>query len=71
MLAEHGTLGILGLLILLFTPLVLYLENKFNMFCCVLLLVLTINHAAMRNRSASFLFSLSLKYPVTSQKGDD
>jgi hypothetical protein len=48
MLAEHGTLGILGLLILFFTPLVLYLENKFNMFCCVLLLVLTINHAAMR-----------------------
>jgi O-antigen ligase len=33
MLAEHGTLGILGLLILFFTPLVLYLENKFNMFC--------------------------------------
>jgi hypothetical protein len=32
MLAEHGSLGAVGLLILFVTPLVLYLENKFNMY---------------------------------------
>ena len=62
MLAEHGSLGILALLILLFTPLVLYLENKFNMFlmCFVLFWLLTINHAAMRTAAPAFVYSLSL-----------
>lgn len=62
MLAEHGTLGILGLLILFFTPLVLYLENKFNMFllCFVAFWLLTINHAAMRTAAPAFVYSLSL-----------
>ena len=62
MLAEHGTLGIIGLLILFFTPFVLYLENKFNMFllCFVLFWLLTINHAAMRIAAPAFVYSLSL-----------
>ena len=62
MLAEHGTLGIIGLLILFFTPLVLYFENKFNMFllCFVLFWFLTINHAAMRIAVSAFVYSLSL-----------
>jgi hypothetical protein len=62
MLAEHGTLGIVGLLILFFTPLVLYLENKFNMFllCFVVFWFLTINHAAMRTAAPAFVYSLSL-----------
>lgn len=62
MLAEHGTFGILGLLILFFTPLVLYLENKFNMFmlCFVAFWFLTINHAAMRTAAPAFVYSLSL-----------
>jgi hypothetical protein len=62
MLAEHGMLGILGLLILFFTPLVLYIENKFNMFllCFVLFWLLTINHAAMRIAAPAFVYSLSL-----------
>ncbi|MFV8464677.1 O-antigen ligase family protein [Flavobacterium sp. LB1P62] len=62
MMAEHGTLGILGLLILFFTPLVLYLENKFNMFmlCFVTFWFLTINHAAMRTAAPAFVYSLSL-----------
>jgi hypothetical protein len=62
MLAEHGTLGILGLLILFFTPLVLYLENKFNMYllCFVAFWLLTINHAAMRTAAPAFVYSLSL-----------
>jgi hypothetical protein len=62
MLAEHGSLGVLALLILFFTPLVLYLENKFNMFlmCFVLFWLLTINHAAMRTAAPAFVYSLSL-----------
>jgi hypothetical protein len=61
-LAEHGSLGILALLILFFTPLVLYLENKFNMFllCFVAFWFLTINHAAMRTAAPAFVYSLSL-----------
>ena len=62
MLAEHGMLGLIGLLILFFTPLVLYIENKFNMFllCFVLFWLLTINHAAMRIAAPAFVYSLSL-----------
>jgi hypothetical protein len=62
MLAEHGTLGIIALLILFLTPLVLYLENKFNMFmlCFVAFWFLTINHAAMRTAAPAFVYSLSL-----------
>ncbi len=62
MLAEHGSLGILCLLILFFTPLVLYLENKFNMYllCFVCFWFLTINHAAMRTAAPAFVYSLSL-----------
>ncbi len=62
MLAEHGSLGILCLLILFFTPLVLYLENKFNMYllCFVTFWFLTINHAAMRTAAPAFVYSLSL-----------
>jgi hypothetical protein len=62
MLAEHGSLGALGLLILFVTPLVLYLENKFNMYllCFVVFWFLTINHAAMRTAVPSFVYALSL-----------
>ncbi|TRX13496.1 O-antigen ligase family protein [Flavobacterium gawalongense] len=62
MLAEHGTLGIFALLILFFTPLFLYLENKFNMFllCFIVFWFLTINHAAMRTAAPAFVYSLSL-----------
>jgi hypothetical protein len=62
MLAEHGSFGIVALLILFFTPLFLYLENKFNMFlmCFLLFWLLTINHAAMRTAAPAFVYSLSL-----------
>lgn len=62
MLAEHGSLGIICLLILFFTPLVLYLENKFNMYllCFVSFWFLTINHAAMRTAAPAFVYSLAL-----------
>lgn len=62
MLAEHGSLGVLSLLLLFFTPLVLYIENKFNMYllCFVAFWFLTINHAAMRTAAPAFVYSLSL-----------
>jgi len=62
MLAEHGSLGIVALLLLFFTPLFLYVENKFNMFllCFLAFWFLTINHAAMRTAAPAFVYSLSL-----------
>jgi hypothetical protein len=62
MLAEHGSLGVMGLLILFVTPLALYFENKFNLFllCFVAFWFLTINHAAMRTAIPAFVYSLSL-----------
>jgi hypothetical protein len=71
MLAEHGSLGIVGLLILFFTPLFLYVENKFNMFllCFLTFWFLTINHAAMRTAAPAFVYSLSLLNVYFEKKG--
>ena len=75
MLAEHGTLGIFGLLILFFTPLFLYIDNKFNMYllCFVAFWFFTINHAAMRTAAPAFVYSLSLLhvYLVATPKKED
>ena len=62
MLAEHGSLGILSLLILIITPILLYLDNKEHiyMFCFIAFWFLTINHAAMRTASPSFVYALAL-----------
>ena len=62
MLAEHGSLGLLGLLILLFTPLVLYFTHRQNVFALSFLAfwLLTINHAAMRIAAPAFVYALSL-----------
>ncbi|MCZ8091070.1 O-antigen ligase family protein [Flavobacterium sp.] len=62
MLAEHGSLGVMGLLILFFTPMILYLDNKQNVyiFCFLAFWLLTINHAAMRLAAPAFIYSLSL-----------
>lgn len=60
--AEHGTLGIMALLIVFLTPIFLYLDNKQNiyMFCFLIFWLLTINHAAMRIAAPAFVYSLSL-----------
>lgn len=62
LLAEHGSLGILILLILFITPIVLHLDNKENFFMYPMLFfwLLTINHAAMRTAAPAFLYSLAL-----------
>ncbi|UPT70082.1 MAG: O-antigen ligase family protein [Flavobacterium sp. JAD_PAG50586_2] len=61
-LAEHGTMGIMALVIVLLTPMILYLDNKQNMymFCFLIFWLLTINHAAMRIAAPAFVYSLSL-----------
>jgi O-antigen ligase len=61
-LSEHGALGILALLIVLFTPFFLFLNNQQHvyMFCFILFWLLTINHAAMRIAAPAFVYSLSL-----------
>jgi hypothetical protein len=60
--AEHGLFGILALIILLFTPVILYLNNKQNVFVFSFMIfwLLTINHAAMRLAAPAFIYALSL-----------
>lgn len=62
MLAEHGMFGLFGLIILLVTPMVLYLNNRQNIFVFsfVVFWLLTINHAAMRIAAPAFIYALSL-----------
>lgn len=62
MLAEHGSLGIMALLILIFTPIILFLGNKQNifMFCFFFFWISTINHAAMRTAAPSFVYALAI-----------
>jgi hypothetical protein len=62
MLGEHGLFGIFCLIILLFTPLLLYLDNRQNVYllCFVVFWLATINHAAMRTAAPAFIYSLSL-----------
>ena len=62
MLAEHGMFGLFGLVILMFTPIVLYINNKQNIFVLafVVFWLLTINHAAMRLAAPAFVYALSL-----------
>ena len=61
-LAEHGSLGILSLLILFFTPIFLYLRDRSQIFALVFMVfwVLTINHAAMRIAAPAFGYALAL-----------
>ncbi len=61
-IAEHGTLGIIALLIILFTPFFLYLNNKQHIYMISLLLfwLLTISHSAMRIAAPAFIYSLTL-----------
>lgn len=62
MLADHGSLGIAGLIILFITPLFLYLGNKQHVFMLSFFIfwALTINHAAMRTAAPAFIYALSL-----------
>jgi len=62
MLGEHGLFGILGLLLLVSTPIILYLNNNNHYFMLSLLAFwfLTLNHAAMRTAAPAFVYALTL-----------
>lgn len=62
MLSEHGVFGIFGLLILLITPLALYVNNKQHLYFLSFYAfwLLTINHAAMRIAAPAFIYALTL-----------
>lgn len=62
MLAEHGSLGVLALLILFATPLLLSFNNPQHLyvFSFFIFWLLTINHAAMRLAAPAFIYALSL-----------
>lgn len=62
MLAEHGSLGLLGLLILFGSPLLLSLNNPQHLYVYSFFIfwLLTINHAAMRLAAPAFVYALSL-----------
>ncbi|MBW4360390.1 O-antigen ligase family protein [Flavobacterium taihuense] len=62
MLAEHGSLGLIDLLILFCTPLFLFVNNRQNILALSFLAfwLLTINHAAMRLAAPAFVYALSL-----------
>ncbi|WP_284652738.1 O-antigen ligase family protein [Flavobacterium terrisoli] len=62
MLAEHGVFGILSILILILTPLPLYLKDKQNFYlvCFFAFWLLTINHSGMRVAAPSFIYALAL-----------
>lgn len=62
MLSEHGILGVIGLVILIFTPLFFYFVSKQNIYLLSFFIFwfLTINHAAMRIAAPAFIYSLSL-----------
>ena len=62
MLAEHGLFGLFGLLVLLFTPLLLRLKNRTNFYFYSFLAFwfLTINHSSMRIAAPALIYGLSL-----------
>ncbi len=62
LLAEHGSLGIIALMVLFFTPIVLFLNNREHIYMSAFLVFwfLTINHAAMRTAAPSFIYALAL-----------
>lgn len=61
-IAEHGTMGIIALMIVFITPVFLFLDNRQHifMFSFLFFWLLTINHAAMRIAAPAFVYSLSL-----------
>lgn len=62
MLAEHGSLGLICLLILIVTPLYLFTVDRQNLLALSFFIfwLLTINHAAMRLSAPAFVYALSL-----------
>ena len=62
MFSEHGLFGIFGLLILVATPFILYINNRQHLYFLSFFVfwLLTINHAAMRTAAPAFVYAMSL-----------
>lgn len=62
LLGEHGSLGLIALCILFFTPIILYFSNQSQIFALIFMVfwLLTISHAAMRIAAPAFVYSLAL-----------
>lgn len=62
LLAEHGLLGILAMLILLLTPLFYRFRNRTSLFFYPVLIFwfLTVNHSSMRLAAPAFIYALAL-----------
>lgn len=62
LLAEHGSLGVIYLLIIVCLPFLLWLNNRQHilLFSFFIFWALTINHAAMRTAAPAFIYALCL-----------
>lgn len=70
LLSEHGMLGVIAVLILIFVPLLFWLKFKNNYYflAFVAFWFLTINHSAMRIALPAFVYGLALLYLVDEKK---
>ena len=66
LLAEHGSFGILALMILLIAPLVMRFTDRSNVYtyAFVAFWFLTINHSAMRIAMPAFVYGLALLHII-------
>jgi len=70
LLSEHGLLGIVALLILIFVPILFWakFKNNYYFLAFVAFWFLTINHSAMRIALPAFVYGLALLYIVDEKK---
>ena len=70
LLSEHGILGIIAILILIFVPIVFWtkFKNNYYFLAFVAFWFLTINHSAMRIALPAFVYGLALLYIVDEKK---
>ncbi|BAO55755.1 oligosaccharide repeat unit polymerase Wzy [Nonlabens marinus S1-08] len=70
LLSEHGAIGILSLLVLIFTPLIYRFSHRRNTYFYAFLIFwfATINHSAMRIAAPSFIYGLALLNVIPDRK---
>lgn len=62
LLAEHGVLGLISILILLYMPMQLWIRNRQNIYFLsfIAFWLLTVNHSGMRIAAPAFIYGLAL-----------
>ncbi|MFD2517915.1 O-antigen ligase family protein [Salinimicrobium flavum] len=70
LLSEHGLLGVVAILILIFVPIIFWTKFRNNYYFLAFLAFwfLTINHSAMRIALPAFVYGLALLYIVEDKK---